>query len=73
MDVAKMITDLRQEREHVEDAIMALQRLAQGQAKRRGRPPDLDESSAGRPKEAWPSTAQQEQIENPRYLSDRTF
>ncbi len=39
MDLAKMISELRAERTQVEEAIMALERLAQGQGKRRGRPP----------------------------------
>jgi len=39
MDVAKMLTELRQEREHIEEAILTLERLAQGRGRRRGRPP----------------------------------
>ena len=39
MDVAKMLADLRQEREAIEEAIMTLERLARGRGKRRGRPP----------------------------------
>ena len=39
MDVAKMLADLRQEREAVEEAILTLERLARGRGKRRGRPP----------------------------------
>ena len=39
MDVGKMLADLRQEREQIEEAILTLERLAQGQGKRRGRPP----------------------------------
>ncbi len=39
MDVAKMLAELRQEREHIEEAIMTLERLARGRGKRRGRPP----------------------------------
>jgi hypothetical protein len=39
MEVAKMLADLRQEREHIEEAIMTLERLARGRGKRRGRPP----------------------------------
>jgi len=34
-----MLADLRQEREHVEEAIVVLERLARGHGKRRGRPP----------------------------------
>ncbi|MEO8659986.1 MAG: hypothetical protein ABI693_16060 [Bryobacteraceae bacterium] len=45
MDVAKMLTELRQEREQIEEAILSLERLARGRGKRRGRPP------------AWMSTA----------------
>jgi len=39
MDVTKMLTELRQEREHIEEAILTLERLARGRGKRRGRPP----------------------------------
>ena len=39
MDVSKMLADLRQEREHIEEAILTLERLARGRGKRRGRPP----------------------------------
>jgi hypothetical protein len=39
MDVTKMLADLRLEREHIEEAIMTLERLARGRGKRRGRPP----------------------------------
>jgi hypothetical protein len=39
MDVMKMLADLRQEREQIEEAIITLERLARGCSKRRGRPP----------------------------------
>lgn len=39
MDVLKMLTDLRREREQIEEAILTLERLAQGRGRRRGRPP----------------------------------
>ena len=39
MDVNKMLTELRQEREQIEQAIIILERLARGRGKRRGRPP----------------------------------
>ena len=39
MDVGKILADLRQEREQIEDAIISLERLARGPGKRRGRPP----------------------------------
>lgn len=39
MDISKMLVDLRQEREHIEEAILTLERLAQGRGRRRGRPP----------------------------------
>jgi hypothetical protein len=39
MDILKMLSDLRQEREQIGDAIIAPERLAQGHGKRRGRPP----------------------------------
>ena len=39
MDITKMLADLREEREAIEEAIMTLERLARGRGKRRGRPP----------------------------------
>ncbi len=39
MDVSRMLADLRQEREQIEEAIVVLERLARGKGKRRGRPP----------------------------------
>jgi hypothetical protein len=39
MDVTKMLADLRQEREQIEEAILTLERLARGRGRRRGRPP----------------------------------
>ncbi len=39
MDVTKMLGELRQEREQIEEAILSLERLARGRGKRRGRPP----------------------------------
>lgn len=39
MDVLKMLADLRREREQIEEAILTLERLAQGRGRRRGRPP----------------------------------
>ena len=39
MDVTKMLAELREERERLDEAILALERLAQGRGRRRGRPP----------------------------------
>ena len=39
MDVNKMLSELREEREHIDEVILSLERLARGQGKRRGRPP----------------------------------
>ena len=39
MDVSKILAELRQEREQIEEAIMSLERLARGRGRRRGRPP----------------------------------
>ena len=52
MDVTKILTELRQEREQIEEAILSLERLARGRGRRRGRPPswmaELDKKR-GRP------------------------
>jgi hypothetical protein len=39
MDVAKILADLRHERDQLEEAILSLERLATGRGPRRGRPP----------------------------------
>jgi hypothetical protein len=39
MDINKMLAELRAEHEQIDEAIMTLQRLAQGHGRRRGRPP----------------------------------
>lgn len=39
MDVTKILEELRQERQNLEEAIMTLERLAEGRGRRRGRPP----------------------------------
>jgi len=40
MDLLKMIAELRAERAGIEEALAVLERLAQSQGKRRGRPPN---------------------------------
>lgn len=54
MDVNKILSELRQEREQIEDAIISLERLARGRGKRRGRPPawmkEATDRRRGRPK-----------------------
>jgi hypothetical protein len=39
VDINSILEELRQEREQLEEAILSLERLAAGGAKRRGRPP----------------------------------
>lgn len=39
MDVSKILEELRDERQQIEEAILSLERLARGRGKRRGRPP----------------------------------
>jgi hypothetical protein len=39
MDVSKILADMRQEKEQLEEAILSLERLAMGRGRRRGRPP----------------------------------
>jgi len=48
MDVNKILSELRQEREQIEDAIISLERLARGRGKRRGRPPSWMKEAAER-------------------------
>lgn len=39
MDVTQILAELKAEREQIENAILTLERLAQGRGKKRGRPP----------------------------------
>ena len=51
MDVTKILAELRQEREQLEEAILSLERLARGRGRRRGRPPAwmVEAKKRGRP------------------------
>jgi hypothetical protein len=53
MDVSKILAELREERQQIEEAILSLERLAQGRGRRRGRPPawmsELTTRRRGRP------------------------
>jgi hypothetical protein len=51
LDVAKILEELKQEKEQLEQAILTLERLAQGRSPRRGRPPAwLTDGSTPAPK-----------------------
>jgi hypothetical protein len=39
MDVTKILSELKEERQQIEEAILSLERLARGRGRRRGRPP----------------------------------
>jgi hypothetical protein len=39
MDVTKILAELRQEREQIEEAILSMERLIHSRGRRRGRPP----------------------------------
>jgi hypothetical protein len=53
MNIQQMLQELRDERKQIEEAILALERMATGQGKRRGRPPKwMTQASA----EASPTT-----------------
>jgi hypothetical protein len=53
MDVSKILAELREERQQIEEAILSLERLARGRGRRRGRPPawmsELTVKRRGRP------------------------
>lgn len=51
LDVTKILEELRQEREQLEEAILSLERLARGRGRRRGRPPSwmVEAKKRGRP------------------------
>jgi hypothetical protein len=53
MDVSKILTELRDERQQIEEAILSLEQLARGRGRRRGRPPawmsEMTAKRRGRP------------------------
>jgi hypothetical protein len=50
MDIFKMLEDLRNEKQQIDEAIAAIQRFALGQGKRQGRPPAWMKSQPVAPK-----------------------
>jgi hypothetical protein len=60
MDVSKILEELRNEREQLEEAILSLERLARGRGRRRGRPPAwmVEAKKRGRPAGSKNKTAQ---------------
>lgn len=48
MDVNKILVELREERQQIEEAILSLERLARGRGRRRGRPPGWMSQVLGR-------------------------
>jgi len=50
MDILKIVSDLRQERERINEAIVVLERLAAQSVKRRGRPPAWMATAGNTPK-----------------------
>jgi hypothetical protein len=55
MDILKMLADLRDEREQIEQAIVVIERLSLGRGKRRGRPPAWMAAMAATPKRGRPA------------------
>jgi hypothetical protein len=53
MDVSKILSELKEERQQIEEAILSLERLARGRGRRRGRPPswmsEITVKKRGRP------------------------
>jgi hypothetical protein len=53
MDVSKILTELKEERAQIEEAILSLEHLARGRVRRRGRPPawmsEITAKRRGRP------------------------
>jgi hypothetical protein len=62
MDVSKILTELRDERQQIEEAILSLERLARGRGRRRGRPPawmsEIAAKQRGRPPGSKNKTAE---------------
>ena len=47
LDIDKMLSELRVERQQIEEAILTLERLARGRGRRRGRPPSWLKEATG--------------------------
>ena len=67
MDLARMIAELQEERNRLNEAIEALERLSVGQTRRRGRPPrslseDTDSQSPAESKKPEPSLAKTKKL-----------
>jgi hypothetical protein len=71
MDVSKILDELRQEREQLEEAILSLERLARGRGRRRGRPPSwmVEAKKRGRPPGSKNKTASAKPIPQPKTSS----
>jgi hypothetical protein len=71
MDVSKILDELRQEREQLEEAILSLERLARGRGRRRGRPPSwmVEAKKRGRPLGSKNKTASAKPIAQPKTAS----
>jgi hypothetical protein len=58
MDLQKMISELRAERDRIDEAILAIERISNGTGKRRGRPPkwlaQMEQSPSEPPEESRP-------------------
>jgi hypothetical protein len=51
MDLTKMIAELREQKQALEETMLILERIARGQGKRRGRPPAFLSNAGATPKE----------------------
>ena len=60
IDVAKILEELKQEKEQLEQAIITLERLAVGRGPRRGRPPAWMVGGGNRSQAPRTATGQQE-------------
>ena len=71
MDVTKILGELRQEREQLEEAILSLERLASGRGRRRGRPPAwmAEAKKRGRPVGSKNKTVASRQTGSPKSAS----
>ena len=59
MNLTKMIAELREQKEALEQTMLMLERLARGQGKRRGRPPlFLSQASGAAPRKRRPFSAE---------------